>query len=100
MADRLKYNTDDLHQAALSVRVISTNLADARDSLKGNLETLRGEWVSDASTKFFSNIDTDWESAVAHYIEMLDELADALDYAVEQYEPLEDAYDKIELGNG
>lgn len=98
MADRLRYNIDDLEEQARSMRDVAEKLEGAKSDLKANLETLRGDWVSGASTKFFSSIDSDWESAVSHYVEMLRDLADALEEAAGKYDPLEDEYRKITLG--
>ena len=97
MATKIKYSVADLKQQALFIDGIAQSLEKARTTLRTNLNTLKDQWVSDASTKFFSDIDTDWDTAVGHYIEMLGELAEALRYAANQYEPLEESYNGIEL---
>lgn len=98
MADRLQFNVDDLTDQATALRDIASDLEDAGEKLSDNLDGLRSKWVSDASTKFFSSIDGDWKTAVAHYVELLRELADQLESAARTYEPLEDDYRRISLG--
>lgn len=96
-ATKIKYNLEDLERQALVIEGIAQNLEEARTKLKTNLDTLKGEWVSDASTKFFSDIDSDWDTAVQHYIEMLEELSGALKFAAGKYEPIEGSYNALGL---
>ncbi|WP_455136782.1 WXG100 family type VII secretion target [Thermophilibacter sp.] len=97
MADRLQYNVDDLRAQAKKMREIARNLEEASDNLSSQLDVLKRDWVSDASTKFFNSIDGDWKTAVAHYVELLRELAKQLTFAANTYEPLVDEYRSISL---
>lgn len=98
MADRLQFNVEDLRGEADKIAKIADDLDKCRKKLAKNLDTLKEDWVSDAATKFFGSIDGDWETAVAHYVEMLDDLATQLRFAANKYDPLEDEYRNIELG--
>lgn len=98
MADKLKYNVDDLADQAKEMREVANRLEKASGDLSSKLDALKRDWVSDASTKFFNSIDGDWKTAVAHYVELLRDLATQLDFAASTYEPLADEYRDISLG--
>lgn len=98
MAGRLQFNVDDLTGEAKKIAEIASSLDSCREKLSENLDSLEGEWVSDAATKFFESIDDDWKTAVVHYVEMLNELAAQLRFAASTYSPLEDDYNNIKLG--
>ena len=85
-------------EEAKKIAEIASSLDSCREKLSENLDSLEGEWVSDAATKFFESIDDDWKTAVVHYVEMLNELAAQLRFAASTYSPLEDDYNNIKLG--
>lgn len=96
-SNKLEYNVDDLRKQAEAMGRIADDLEQSHEDLKNNLDRLRGEWVSTASTKFFSTIDSDWETAVRRYVKLLRELQRELNAAAKAYEPLEDDYNGISL---
>ena len=98
MASKLSYNVDDLLVEAKEMHDVADKLRDAKTTLKSNLDTLKDEWVSTASDRFFASVDSDWESAVSRYITLLGDLESELRAAATDYEGLEDEYNKISLG--
>lgn len=98
MADKLGYDVSDLRNQATAIDSVADNLQSSKESLVSHLATLRGDWVSTASTRFFEKIDTDWDVAIDEYVSMLRDLSSALSEAADKYDPLEDEYQRISLG--
>ncbi len=50
MADKLGYDVSDLRNQATAIDSVADNLQSSKESLVSHLATLRGDWVSTAST--------------------------------------------------
>lgn len=95
--DRLCYDVFDLREQAEAIKKVAEELTSAKSSLVSNLDALREDWVSTASTRFFEKIDTDWDTAVDTYVSMLNDLASSLCEAANLYDPLVKEYRYISL---
>ena len=96
-ASKLKFNIDDLTEQAAALREVADGIDSARTELTDKVETLQGEWVSGASTEFFSTYNDEWLPSLNSCCDMLESLASALETAVREYEPLEQEYNRLDL---
>lgn len=97
MANSISYNTSDIRAQAKQIKKISDDLRNAKTRLRTNLDRVQREWVSDSSKKFFEKYDTSWVEYIDKYCEMLDEMSTELIWAANQYDPLTDEYNRIQL---
>lgn len=90
MSDELKFNVDDLNTQAAKLLQIKDELKDCSESLTHNLSDLRDDWQSDAGRAFFSNYDDSWVPEIEKQCESINDLANAIKFAAQQYETVED----------
>lgn len=95
---KISYDVANLKTQATAMRRILNELVNAKNELRSSLDSLKGEWQSDAATKFFDTYDTAWVGQVEAYEQRLEDLAAALDAAASEYGALEAAYKQVKLG--
>ena len=94
---KLVYDTDILRSQASAVGEIKDDLRDSADQLINQLDSLTSDWVSGAADKFFEEIDISWMAAITDYCDMLEDVSNALENAADQYEPIEQSYNRLNL---
>ena len=95
---KITYNVENLRTQASALRSILDELTEAKEELRTSLDSLKGEWQSDAATKFFSTYDTKWMEQVQDYEQRLEDLIAALTAAANEYGALASEYRTIRLG--
>lgn len=93
--DVLEYDTDNLRSQITRIRKIASDLDKNRTDLRTSLDALQGTWNTTAGKTFFEKYDKLWLEQINDYLALLEDLCTALDYAVSQYDPLTDEFNKI-----
>lgn len=86
MAD-LKYDTEAMRTTANNYRKIATTMSELQNKLKRQIGDLKDVyWKSDAGTAFQDMYEDGWADNVNKYMAVLNEMAEQLDAAANEYD--------------
>lgn len=94
MAD-LKFSCDDFSSAITKYGEVATSLKSTKDTLVQKMADLKSCWQSDAGVAFESFYNDNWVAHVDLYVSVLEQLAELLQKACNEYEQLEEKIPKI-----
>lgn len=99
MAD-LKFDVDEIKK----MKTQCDNLIDGPDglttlttTLNQRLEQLKKDWNTPAGDKFFQDLEDDWSDQVSQYTKIVGAVADLLQEAITQYEPVKEAAENLTI---
>ena len=93
----LAFDLEDLMELSGKTDILSTDLAEQRESLTNGLEQLRKDWNTDAGKRFFEQLDNSWEDEVEKFEKTLEVFKTILDNAVEEFEGVVDQANEIKV---
>lgn len=88
MAD-LRFDCDDFATAITKYNEIATDLRSTKDTLVKKMADLKSCWQSDAGVAFDSFYNENWVAHVDLYVSVLEQLAELLKQASQEYKTLE-----------
>ena len=96
MAD-LKYDTEAMRTTASNYRNIATKMSELQEKLKSQIDDLKNiHWKSDAGTAFQDMYEDGWANNVNKYMIVLNEMAEQLDAAANEYDKVTEKLKEIE----
>ncbi len=94
MAD-LKFSCDDFASAIRQYNEVATSLRGTKETLVQKMADLKACWQSDAGVAFESFYNDNWVAHVDLYVSVLEQLAELLQKACDEYEILEEKIPQI-----
>lgn len=94
MAD-LKFDCEAFATAIADYKSVAESLRQTKDDLVAKMDNLKACWQSDAGTAFDSFYNDNWVSHVDLYVTVLEQLAELLQKACDEYQTLEEKIPKI-----
>ena len=82
---------EKLRETKAKYEEIAQELAQERDKLTKQLDTLKADWHTQAGIDFFQKQDLDWKSQVNSYIKITEGISQLLECAIDQYTQVEEA---------
>lgn len=95
MAD-LKYDTEIMRTTAKNYRQIAITMSELQKKLKQQIGDLKNiYWKSDAGTAFQNMYEEGWADNVNKYMAVLNEMAEQLDVAADEYDKVTEKIKEI-----
>ena len=95
--DRIKYDTDIMRNTSQKYKECSEIMNEIKEGMQDMADSLRDSWKSEAGEAFFEKYDDEWLKSFVHYKEVLDHMAENLDYATGQYSSITSMSKNIKL---
>ncbi|MBO5238623.1 MAG: WXG100 family type VII secretion target [Lachnospiraceae bacterium] len=93
----LCFDTGVFETVAANLRNDATELQTILTDLTDAVETLKDDWKSKASDTFFELVSDEWANDLSRYADLVDTLAEILEFAATTYGDLETAATQLEF---